>query len=457
MKVKFTAGRISGATCPPDRQSIFIWDSDSKGFGLKVSSGGARQFVLESRLRSGKTVRLTIGSPLMWDIESARKEARRLQTLIDQGIDPREQARQEEKEKSAASAARTQACREAEERQRYSLKALFDAYTTMLDARGKTRSANSARSAFKCHVQTPHPGLAAKPAEEVTALEVAAAIRQVHEAGKVRMAGVLRSYLSAAFNAAKKAPFDPTLPSSLIPFKVTHNPVDAIPAVPVSAGQRTLSADELRQYLTNLSDTLDDQALLLALRCGGQRMAQLLRARISDFDPTTDVLRLWDGKGKRRAPREHLLPLGPAAAAQVKGLVERAKANETDRARCMNRPPDFSGLWLFSTRGKVAMIPETPGKRLAEIASGMKCEPFDLRDIRRTVETMMAGMKISKDNRAQVLSHGISGIQSTHYDRYAYIDEKRAALVAWERKLSVIENGDLTPTKVVPLKTHRMQ
>ena len=50
-------------------------------------------------------------------------------------------------------------------------------------------------------------------------------------------------------------------------------------------------------------------ALLLALYAGGQRMAQLLRAKVGDFDQDTATLRLWDGKGKRTQPREHLLPL----------------------------------------------------------------------------------------------------------------------------------------------------
>jgi hypothetical protein len=89
----------------------------------------------------------------------------------------------------------------------------------------------------------------------------------------------LRSYLSAAFTAGKKAPFDASLPAALIPFEIERNPVDSIPAIAVRAGNRTLSADELRAYLNALGDDLADQALLLALLAGGQRMAQLLRAK----------------------------------------------------------------------------------------------------------------------------------------------------------------------------------
>ena len=50
-------------------------------------------------------------------------------------------------------------------------------------------------------------------------------------------------------------------------------------------------------------------------------------------------------------------------------------------------------------------------------------------------------MSISRDTRAQLLSHGISGVQAAHYDRHEYIDEKRAALVAWEARLDEITTG----------------
>lgn len=84
----------------------------------------------------------------------------------------------------------------------------------------------------------------------------------------------------------------------------------------------------------------------------------------------------------------------------------------------------------------------------------MKCEPFDLRDIRRTCETMLAGMGISRDTRAQLLSHGLSGVQAAHYDRHSYTDEKRAALVAWEKRLDDIATGKKS-ANVVSIKRKR--
>ncbi|KON82272.2 tyrosine-type recombinase/integrase [Azoarcus sp. PA01] len=379
-------------------------------------------------------------------LTALRSKARKVSEEYIAGSRDVRRHRTEEQEKREAAEraekeAREAAKREAEHRQRYTLRALCDAYTGHLDRIGKGKSAAATRSAFKCHVFT-HQAIAAAPAREVTAHQVAALVRKVREAGKERAAGILRSYLSAAFNAAKRAPFDSATPADLIAFNVEHNPVDNIPAIAVQRGDRTLSADELRAYIKALGDELPDQALRLALLAGGQRMAQLLRAKVSDYDADTATLRLWDGKGKRQSAREHLLPLAPKAAALAAGLVVRAKEREQKRAKAAGEEPgDVGGMWLFSTHGKVAMTFTTPGKRAAGISTAMKGEPFDLRDIRRTCETMLAGMGISRDTRAQLLSHGISGVQAAHYDRHAYTDEKRAALVAWEDRLTAIEKG----------------
>lgn len=82
----------------------------------------------------------------------------------------------------------------------------------------------------------------------------------------------------------------------------------------------------------------------------------------------------------------------------------------------------------------------------------MKGEPFDLRDIRRTCETMLAGMGISRDTRAHLLSHGLSGVQAAHYDRHSYFDEKRAALLAWEARLEEIATGEKQAGNVLQLR-----
>lgn len=434
---RLTLTRIAAFTCPPEKKQAFLWDTEAPRLAVRATTG-IKSFIFETKLNR-QTIRRTIGDVRAWILEDARNEARRLQTLIDQGQDPRELEREAAAAKAAKQAQQEAVKAAAENARRYTLRALCEAYTKHLEVNGKHRSAAATRSAFKCHVF--ENDAANLPANDVTSLQIAGMVRKVREAGKERAAGILRSYLSAAYNAAKKAPFDASLPADMIPFGITHNPVDAIPAIKTSAGNRTLSADELKAYISSLGSGLSDQALKLALYAGGQRMAQLLRAKVGDYDEQTQILRLWDGKGKRTTPREHLLPLAPEAAEIVASLIAKAKERESEQAKDQKREPVYSNLWLFSTHGRVAMAFETPGIRAAEICNDMKCEPFNLRDIRRTAETMLAGMGISRDTRAQLLSHGLSGVQSTHYDRHGYIDEKRAALSAWEQRLATITKG----------------
>ncbi len=109
----FTAGRVAAFTCPPDKQQAIYWDGKQPGFGLRVTATGASAYIFESRLK-GKTVRVTIGNPKAWTLDDARQRAAALMVLIDQGINPAEQRREQDEAKARAKAERQAA--EAEER-----------------------------------------------------------------------------------------------------------------------------------------------------------------------------------------------------------------------------------------------------------------------------------------------------------------------------------------------------
>ena len=299
-RVHLTPERIRKMACPADKNQALFYDDDPKCLAVRVTAG-ARAFVFESSL-DRRTMRVTLGDATVWTLDAARAEARRLQTLVDKGIDPRAERAEHKEARAAIRAAEAT-------KGTYTLRALLNAYVVHLGARGKGKAAATAASAFRVHLTDKHPDLADTPAKDVTSMDLAAVVRAVHQSGKERMAGMLRSYLSAAYAAAARAPYDVALPHGLIGFGVVANPVAVLPTVPVNAGHRTLSADELRAYMLALTDALPDRALRLCLLAGGQRMAQVLRATLADWTPDTCTLRLFDGKGKRRTPREHLLPL----------------------------------------------------------------------------------------------------------------------------------------------------
>jgi hypothetical protein len=67
---------------------------------------------------------------------------------------------------------------------------------------------------------------------------------------------------------------------------------------------------------------------------------------------------------------------------------------------------------------------------------------FVFRDLRRICETQLASLGVNLETRAQLLSHGRSGVQAKHYDRHTYIAEKRRALNKWAQHLTRVIGGD---------------
>ena len=87
-RIKLTAGRIRDFAT--NKAQAFLWDADVSGFALRATAAGSKAFVFQGKL-DGRDMRVTIGDVRSWGIDTARAEARRMGTLIDQGIDPRQE------------------------------------------------------------------------------------------------------------------------------------------------------------------------------------------------------------------------------------------------------------------------------------------------------------------------------------------------------------------------------
>src|SRR4030095_12529140 len=72
----------------PARGQILLWDTDVKGFALRITSGGAKSFLLDYRVE-GRQRRLTIGSFPDWSVQAARTAAKKLKQEVDGGPGPR--------------------------------------------------------------------------------------------------------------------------------------------------------------------------------------------------------------------------------------------------------------------------------------------------------------------------------------------------------------------------------
>jgi integrase len=92
MRGKITKRSVDALKPAADGAEAVLWDSELKGFGVRVQRGGAKSYVLHYRIGTGRgaTLRkLTIGrhgSP--WTPETARKEAKTLLGMIEEGADP---------------------------------------------------------------------------------------------------------------------------------------------------------------------------------------------------------------------------------------------------------------------------------------------------------------------------------------------------------------------------------
>jgi hypothetical protein len=260
MRVNLTTERVANYTHKGVGSQSFLWAVEPSGLGVRATKSsprnpkGSKAYVWQGRLdKNSPPIRITIGNTSVWSLDQAKAQARSFQTEIDKGRDPREVKAQSIASDMAIREARAIAKKEKELQGKLTLRALCEAYCEGLKAKGKIKSATDAMSAFRVHVFS--TDFADRPAKEITSKDISQIISKVFESGKERTAGILRNYLVAAYNSARKAPFDPKAISTLIPFDITSNPAEIIATIPVKRGERHLSAAELKAYLSSLCNS----------------------------------------------------------------------------------------------------------------------------------------------------------------------------------------------------------
>jgi hypothetical protein len=387
-------------------------------------------------------------------LPGARSRSAELATLLRNGIGDLHAhfERQRADEEKARRAAEDEARKAREQAKRSTLGQLLNAYTAHLEQRGK-HSARDVKNVLKNHVFDADPKLVRRKAADISVDDFVGLIGTVVEGGKGRTAGKLRSCLRSAYALAIRSKTDPAAPQAMRAFGIIANPLASTAALSQfnRTRRRHLNAVELAVFLRRLdalSPGAKKDALALCLDLGGQRPTQLLRARETDVDLPGGTITLYDPKGARAQPRVHLLPLTDSASDIVKRRLDalRLSREAAKRNGRMYEMPVAHSMWLFSSDDRTAIRKETISELVKNISADMvkaeeAREPFQLRDLRRTVETMLAKLGTLPNIRGEVQSHGLGGVQKRHYDQHDYLEEKRATLVLWSSHMASLKAG----------------
>lgn len=384
-----------------DGKRLIVWDSAIQGYGVRIMPTGVKTLFFQTRFK-GEVIRVTISryTGTAPSAEQGRKRAVAINAEIANGIDPRP----EKKEAEAAT-----------------FGDLLTGYVDLLEAKGK-KSARNVRNHITADVQKAQPKLWKKRASEIDLDDCITVVAKVHDRGALRQADKIRSYIRSAFTEAIKARGNVNAPAKLRNMNIKMNPARDMVKVEGSskARDRALSLAEFKAYWERVKALPEPgrSIMMLHVLTGGQRIQQLSRATLHDIDNDTKTLTLLDYKGRRAEPRRHAIPLLPEALA----CIERITG---------------AGEYVFSCDGGIRPI---NGKYIADRVDKIRDEMKEAKElegghftpgtIRATIETRLAAKpyRVSSDVLAQLLSHGMGGVQARHYQHHNFHEEKLEAL-----------------------------
>ena len=196
---------------------------------------------------------------------------------------------------------------------------------------------------------------------------------------------------------------------------------------------RVVNDDELKLILAHAvaeDSTFNNIVLLLLLT--GQRRNEIasLQSDWIDFKAKTITLPALVTKNKR----PHTFPFGKMAETILKGALDKAEKRVPEDAE------QDAPLLLFPARGK-----DTPfagwSKAKPDFDKGCPVAHWTLHDLRRTCATNLAALGVPVHVTEKLLNH-VSGTTSgivAVYQRHAYMNEMQAAIKVWEKHLQSLK------------------
>lgn len=417
-KTKITK-RFVDALKPSSEADLFVWDSDLRGFGLRMKPSGAATYLIQYRTPQGRTRRLAFAKLNTLTPEEARAKARSLLAEVVDGADP-----------SAERHQKRTALTVAELCEQYLEAARAGNVTTRFRRTKRASTVAIDEGRVSRHIV---PILGNKVAGELTRADVqrmcdAIAAGKTAATIKTKARGVAR-VTGGAGTATRVA----GLLGGIFTWGEKRgivsgqNPVRSLDLRADEARDRVLSTGELAA----LGKTIDAEGpslaanalKLIALTALRRGEAYALRWREIDFDGS--CLRLESTKTGRSTR-----PIGKQAINLLKAL------------------PQLNDEWVFPNRSGDG--PAELKKPIAAIfgAAGLK----DARghDLRRTFASLAAECGYSDATIGELIGHAKRGVTEKHYVRRPDAALVEAATRVSERIASAMDGekrGEIMPFK----------
>lgn len=86
--MKLTKLKVEGFKCPEGKSQAFLWDDETRGFGVRITTTGIRSYIAQGRV-NGKEHRVTIGRHGVFTCDQARDKAKEILQEMRKGVDPK--------------------------------------------------------------------------------------------------------------------------------------------------------------------------------------------------------------------------------------------------------------------------------------------------------------------------------------------------------------------------------
>jgi integrase len=388
MKTRITDRYLKTTTLPAVGRMRMDYDTDLRGFAVRVTGAGSKTFVLTYMYR-GAERRLTIGRFPALTVELARRRALELRREVDLGGDPADAKRQAAKEMTIE-----KLC------ERYLAEHAVKKRSGHQDVRRVDRFVlkswrhRRAKDITRADVDQLVSPIAVRTPYE--AAHLLALVRKMFsfalDKGIVEMHPCLRMRSPAANKPRRRA---------------------LTSAKELAVFWRITGGGVWRRIAT---ESESDCLRFIALT--GCRSSEATDLPWSEIDLEQRVWCLPAERSKNK--RDHLVPLTD----EVMDILLRRKSLAGNYVF-----PGTTAAHLYASR--LCVVCKRLCRRVARIGFAM----FTPHDLRRTVETGMAAARVHREYRDRVLNHVDPSVGAVHYNLYDYLDEKRESLEIWANRI----------------------